>query len=311
LLATYGSAAFISDQLNAIKNQSVWQEAELILVANDPDDVERAVLDPFCSAWPGQVQLFLVSRESLYASWNRGIDAAKADLLAIANVDDLRAREGLETQVRSLEENPEALFCFGPYTIVKEFGGRAGRTISPPEFGAVEFTRSMHLGPFFIWRRRVNKPTLYFDEQFRSGGDFDFAIRLACLGSGIRVRDILGSYYDGGSGLSTGSALQPIERTAVELRYGIYDKIDYAYLPEATRYSIYHLFWNGDRHRVQQCVPEYESWLARRREQWFDDGVRNYPKRLVARVARQWVANMMNLSKRPRRKAGTEDSSAQ
>jgi hypothetical protein len=310
LLATYGSADFISRQLDAISNQSLWDEAELIIVANDPSGVERAAFEPFVSAWPGQVQLFLVPRETLYASWNRGINAAKADLLAIANVDDLRTRDGLETQVHCLDEYPEAIFCFGPYVIVNEFAGSAGLTISPPEFAAVEFTRSMHLGPFFVWRREVNSSKLYFDEQFCSGGDFDFAIRLACLGSGIRVGEVLGSYYDGNRGLSTRSSLQPIERTVVELRYGIYDKIDYGYLSEATRYNIQNLFWNGAWHPVAQCLPEYESWLALRREKWFDIGVRSYPKRLVSRLAREGAMHVIDSIKKPRRTVGTEGGGA-
>lgn len=276
LLATHGADAFISQQLASIARQSIWREAELVIVANDPSPRERSEAERFRLDWPKQVQQLIVPRESLYASWNRGIEAATADVLAIANVDDLRSQTGLEAQLECLDANPEALFSYGTFSVVKEFGGTAGRVISPPEFDTLEFTRGMHAGPFFAWRKAFGGAHLYFDEQFRSGGDFDFAVRLAWLGRGIRVGELLGHYYDAGAGLSTGSPLQPVERTVVELRYGIYDKLDYDYLPDAMRYNICNLYWEGAWHPVAQSVPEYEARMLERRRKWLRRGFRQY-----------------------------------
>jgi hypothetical protein len=273
LLATYASDAFIEQQLTSIAQQSIWNDAELVIVANDRSPAEQAAMDHFRDVWTEQVQCFVVPRETLYASWNRGVNAAKADLLTIVNVDDLRSPAGLQAQVTCLEEEPAALFCYGPYVVVSEFGATNGRAISPPDFDAIEFTRSMHAGPFFAWRKAFGGANLYFDEQFRGGGDFDFVIRLARLGRGIRTMEGLGSYYDRGAGLSTGSSLQPTERTVIELRYGIYDKLDYHYLPEASRYNIPNLYWDGAWHSVAELLPGYEAWMLERRGTWFRAGL--------------------------------------
>jgi glycosyltransferase involved in cell wall biosynthesis len=308
LLATHGSDAFITRQLSSIAQQSIWSEAELILVANDPSAAEQAAMAQFRTAWKGRVQLFTTRRETLYASWNRGINAAKADLLTIANVDDLRTPTALEAQIAMLQASPDALFCYGSYVMVKEFGLTTGRLVTPPEFDALEFTRSMHAGPFFAWRKVVGGSKVYFDEQFRSGGDFDFVIRLSCLGRGVRAKELLGSYYDAGSGLSTGSALQPIERTVIELRYGIYDKVDYGYLPEASRYNIAHLRWGGRWHQVDVLVPEYDSWMSERRRKWFRRGIARYRQaqtwQLPLRAAGTVVAGLKNLGRSVRRGPG-------
>lgn len=280
LLSTFQSEKFLPHQLATIEAQSIWGQAELIIAANDPSPTERAIFESFAEKWPERVKVIVVPRESLYASWNRCILASKVDLLAIANVDDIRTPQSLEQQVARLEKSPEASFCYGPFSIVNQFPAVEGRKISPPLFDPVEFTRSMHLGPFFIWRKAVHEKIGYFDEQFRSGGDFDFAIRLALQGTGVRTNELLGYYYNSSAGLSTGSDLQPIERTMIELRYGIYDKLNYDYLPDALQYNISHYYWNGEWHSIRQLMPEYEQWISKRRQKWFDIGITEYANRI-------------------------------
>jgi glycosyltransferase involved in cell wall biosynthesis len=269
LLATHRSEKFLQYQLEHMAAQTIWPEAELVIVANDPSSAEQRHINRFKQKWGSKVRVMMVPRETLYASWNRGIAITQGELLAIANVDDIRTPSGLEAQVQSLRSNQSALFSYGPYTVVRHFGSCTGKIIMPPEFDLIEFTRSMHAGPFFIWRRIKDVKALFFDEQFRSGGDFDFAIRLACSGQGILVPDLLGYYYDSGQGLSTGNQLQPIERTVIELRYGIFDKLDYGFLPEAVQYNIPNLYWKGTWHRVADLVPNYREWIQSRRQQWF------------------------------------------
>jgi glycosyltransferase involved in cell wall biosynthesis len=276
LLATYRAGRFLSRQLASIEKQSIWGQAELVVVANEPSRGEQAQLEAFRQRHPSQVRFTVVPRESLYASWNRAVRMARGNTLAIANVDDIRTSNGLELQVAALEGTAEALFAYGSFIIVKRVGEMTGRLVEAAPFDGAEFTRGMFLGPFFVWTPKVAGGPIYFDEQFRSGGDFDFAIRLARLGWGIRVDAVLGYYYDGGSGLSTGSHLQPIERTVIELRYGIYDKVDYDYLPEALRYDRARLFWGGQGHPVATCVPGYADWMVARHRQWFAAGIRQY-----------------------------------
>ena len=291
LLSTYNSENFLSHQLRSIQNLTIWKDAELIIAANDPNPAERDILARFEKKWPEQVTVMTIPRESLYASWNRCIHSSKAGLLAIANVDDIRTPQGLEQQVACLEKSPEASFCYGSFSIVNQFPSDDGSLISPPSFERLEFTRSMHLGPFFVWRKAVHEKIGYFDEQFRSGGDFDFAIRLAIQGKGVRIDDLLGYYYSAGTGLSTGSNLQPIERTVIELRYGNYDKLDYDFLPEALQYHIANFYWGGGWHSIAKIVPDYTGWIANRRQKWFELGMMKYVKRLHKRRIRQRRTN--------------------
>jgi hypothetical protein len=115
----------------------------------------------------------------------------------------------------------------------------------------------------------------------RSGADFDFAIRLAFHGKGAMTKENLGYYLNEGLGASTRpNSLQPVERTVIELRYGIYDKIDYNYLPEAVRYNISYILQDGTWQHIRSFIPGYDDLLSQRRKEWFSKGVARYYRQL-------------------------------
>ena len=71
-----------------------------------------------------------------------------------------------------------------------------------------------------MFRRSLIKKSGLFDEQFSSGADYDLALRLVRNGKAHFMPDILGYYLNEGLGQSTRpDSKQPIERTAIELRY--------------------------------------------------------------------------------------------
>jgi glycosyltransferase involved in cell wall biosynthesis len=283
--STYRSERFLPSWLDSMAAQTLWPEVELVVVANDPTASEDSLLSAFAAEHP-QARVVHVDREPLYRSWNRAIDAAMAPLLAIANVDDLRTPEGLRAQVEALEGDVDALFSYGDFTITTEFppGGRM-REVAATPFERELFTRAMMLGPFFVWRSSDDARTRYFDEQLEVAGDFDLAVRLALHGRGVPVRERLGYYFDGRTGLSTSGEIRAIEGTALCLRYGIYESVDLRLIPQAVRYAISWL-WQPDGAwlSIEDVVPDYEAFLAGRVDQW--QPLRPSMRRLRARLTR-------------------------
>jgi glycosyltransferase involved in cell wall biosynthesis len=281
LASTYRSGRFLPSWLESLETQTIWPETELVVVANDPSPDEGRLLSEFAKRNP-QVRVLTLEREPLYRSWNRAMATTTAPLLGVANVDDLRTPSGLERQVDALEESPDALFCYGSWISSPEFpaSGSVNGSFAAAPFDREEFTRSMLVGPFFIWRRSDNPAIRFFDEQLEVGGDFDLAIRLALHGRGIPVNENLGTYYDGGTGLSTAGERQPIERTVLELRYGIYDKLDFSYVPQAAEYTISQLLQpDANWLPVAEVVPDYEEFLRARRERWYRPPRRGFIRR--------------------------------
>ena len=276
LASAYRSERYLPTWLENMTAQTIWAEAELLLVANDLQPAERDALAPFADRHP-QLRVLDVEREPLYRSWNRAISQATAPILAIANVDDLRTPDGLEQQVRDLEDDRGALFSYGGFEINDSFppSGRSLAVVDPPAFDRETFTSGMHVGPFLVWRAARSNPPAFFDEGLLSGSDMDFAIRLAFQGRGVKAPGSLGWYFDGGTGLSTAGALQRVERAVLCMRYGMFDEVDLDQLPEAAGYCIPELQMpRGERLRVADAVPDYEAVLAARRGRWKPPGRR-------------------------------------
>lgn len=268
---------YLAKFLESVVAQTIFDEIEVVLVHNEPSEYELELVRDFQAHYPGRLQHLVVqSVEPLGASWNRSWRAARGHYVCIWNVDDLRTSDSLQCQRDALGVNPDAALVYGDFQTVSEFGKSDGPIIDTPEFDPNEFTRGFPIGPFPMWRRAIGEQVGYFDEQLRSGADFDLAVRIALNFRMRRVPNLLGYFTDAGIGLGTGSLFQPIERTVIELRYGIYDKIDYDYLPRAARYDIPHLLQFGLWVPVSQFVPDYEDFIQDRCNRWFVLGIDNY-----------------------------------
>jgi GT2 family glycosyltransferase len=145
---------------------------------------------------------------------------------------------------KTLDDNPDVDFCYGNYLVVSSFGSQYGYLVD--ETGKENLlTKGMVLGPFFMFRKSAIKKCGLFDEQLVSGADFDLALRLAFNGKGKHIPHILGFYLNEGMGASTRpNSKQPLERTVIELRYGL-NVLEPSYIDDAKKYDIGHIHNNG------------------------------------------------------------------
>ena len=290
---------YLGPFLDNVASQTMLHDLELVLDHNEPSDKELSLVHAFDREFPGVLVHSIVSPvEPIGRSMNNCINAASGEYLCLWNVDDHRTENSLERMCSTLDRHSDAGFTYGDFVIVDALGNRKGRPVTCIEFDRSEFTRSMILGPFFMWRASLTPTVGLFDEQFKSGADFDLAIRLAMSSSGRKTKGNLGYYLSIGQGASSGGShvptnIQPIERTVIELRYGIYDKIDYGHIPHAARYNIPYLLQLGHWVHVEQFVPEYEKFISERHNRWFALGLNSHFHRrslqpsLVARAIRR------------------------
>jgi cellulose synthase/poly-beta-1,6-N-acetylglucosamine synthase-like glycosyltransferase len=158
---------------------------------------------------------------SLPKAWNEAIKRTESELICIWNLDDIRTPESLFKMVEVFNDNNEIDFVYGNYIITNKFKNKKGNYIDVSGLEN-ELKKGMILGPFFMFKRSILEKIGCFDEQLLSGADFDFAMKLARSGNGKHIDFNLGFYLNDRSGLSTNeNSLQEIERTVVELRFGL------------------------------------------------------------------------------------------
>ncbi len=284
ITACFRMQRYLKDWLEALPRQTFFHEMEVVLDHNEPTEEEVEWVRAFQQQYPGRLKHIIVNKvDPMGVSWNRCIREASGELLTIWNVDDLRTPESVEQQADVLLNHSEISIVYGNYRIVNAFKSTAGQLIEHLAIPPSELTRSMILGPFFMFRKSLCQIAGYFDEQLLSGADFDLAIRLALHGKAAIAFGELGYYLDEGLGASTRpNSKQPVERTVIELRYGIYDKIDYGYLPHAAMYNIPYICNFGEWKPVRDFVPEYQAFMEERRNSWFAEGLVKYSNMLIA-----------------------------
>lgn len=274
--------------LEELPKQTVFDQLEVVLDHNEPDEEEIAWVKEFQEKYPGRIKHIITTPVvPIGNSMNTCIKEASGEYLTIWNVDDLRTPDSIELQVKAIK-GKNADIAFGDYEIVRKFapGGTVkGTLVSHAHFPESEFTRSMIFGPFLMFKKGLCTKAGLFDEQLVSGADFDFSIRLAMNGKAVMADGLLGYYLNEGKGASTRpGSKQEIDRTIIELRYGIYDKIDYNHVARATTYALHHVFIDGVPRPIEQFAPGYREMVTERLKEWKDKGVKKFALGKVFKV---------------------------
>ena len=241
ITSCFRAERYIQQFFEAVNCIESPESVELILVHNEPSETELEIVEKYKLLLKPEFQHIVVPvRETIYASWNRAIHNSDAEYLAIWNIDDYRPPDSLLRQARTLNDNFEVGLTYGDQIRIVKLRQRQGKVTIAPEFNKHDFLRGCVEGTFVMWRRNLIEKVGLFDEQFKSGGDFEYWVRLTTNGIIMKkTPGIIGYFLDESEGASTDrSGLQPIERTVVELRYGIFDKIDFNYVRKAKKYKI-------------------------------------------------------------------------
>ena len=263
ILSLYNVEKYLETYFEDSLNQKGIEEIEFSIVHNRPTDKEKEIIESYCDKL--NIIYQEVPLEPLYTSWNRAILQSTGEYLACWNVDDLRTYDSIERMIKSLDENKDVGFTYGDIIIVNEFRIKQGRYITTPSFTKKLGTTGAIGGPFFMWRRSLIETVGLFDEQFKSGGDFDYTVRLSLLSEGIKTDGLIGYFLNENAGLSTRSRdLQIIERTVIEMRYGIWYKMDIDCIVSAFNYHINLITENGATRPIDDTIKK----LAMSRKYW-------------------------------------------
>ncbi len=232
ITSCYRGEKYLPAFFESVVRQTIFPDIEIVLVSNDPTEVEKTIISDFIKKYPDNIVSIEVPREPISVSMNRAIRAAHGEYIFNWDIDDLRTENSIELQYNTLCSSDEIMLTYGNFIIIKEFLSKEWVEINSPEFEKVEFSRSMHCGPFRAWKKWVHEKIGYFDEQLRSGADFDLMVRIAIFFEMKKTHWLLGYYLNANTGLSTGGqksffSLQAKELRVINMRYNILEKIDY------------------------------------------------------------------------------------
>lgn len=280
LTSVYNGEDYLPHFFEQVLAQTIFPELELVLVLNEPSSKEKQQAGDFAARFPEAVQMLVVPNlETLGASWNRAWRVARSPYLTVWNVDDRRVVDSLQRQLATLEQDPESMLSYGDYLTVRNYGREAGVRRHTPAYRAGHFQRAFAQGgAFWLFRGEVADQIGFFDEQFRVGADLEYSFRMAANGLPMtRCQGLLGFFTDAAQGLSTreGAGVSTVERTATQLRYGVFDKVRNEHLAGARKMRL-DAIKNGDIWiPLADYLPDYGSYVKKRNPLWMVGRVRN------------------------------------
>lgn len=250
---------------------------EFVIVANDAQPDERTLIDAF-AADTANVRVLHVGRESLYASWNRGVEASAGQVIGFWNADDARTSSAVLDGFQRIRGGCEIVYfayeIHNPPKPVRVFAARPSDDAG--------HRRRMEAGPFFLFRRDLFERVGCFDDRFRVVGDWEWIVR--ALGDAKFCHSTVnaGAFYIHGGNLSnTGNHRELAELAVVRLLHGMTD--DLTPVPPDAMRDVWQA-WANER----ALPPDIEARLwgdgaQARWERWQADA----PKRLKAARQRE------------------------
>ena len=276
LTSLYNCKRYLSGYFEHLARVLNLEEIEVLLLHNEPKEDEVRLIEKAIPRFPQHLiqHIEIDQRESLYASWNRGVRHAQGAFIGVWNVDDIREPNSLQKQADLLTQNPHAGMAYGDMIGVDNYGDKEGRLYTAPEFAGKQnlFLRNFYGSCFPMWPKQIHEKVGYFDEQLRVVGDLDFQIRIASQSEMVKVDSLLGYYLEGDPNkLTRSSNLIVVEGVAIGLRYGIGERVNVLFLPETlTKIKIKSLFWYGKNELVSSWykghrlgIMEYVSFLSK------------------------------------------------
>lgn len=280
--------------------QSAGLALEVIVVANDVTPRERAQIEQLTAqaeaAGTLHVVPLYVPRETIYATWNRGIEAASGRCVGFWNADDVRSAAALAEGTRLIAKGC-ALVEF-PFDVIqaRQLFGRVPirqRRTHPPQYQPQNLTLKTRLSPFFMFARALIETAGTFDANFRIAGDFEWCARPA-----VRAARVCYGTHAGGTFFLHGANLsgshnprEAVEDAIVLLRHNLWEHLR-PVDPELLRES-----WDqwgsggielpadlADRLWGEHAAERWEQWLQRRRRARRSEQLRAIPRWLIDRT---------------------------
>jgi len=207
----YRGGDYIVQFLDNITSQTIFTECcELIIVDADSPENEYEVIASYMKRFPNIVYHRAETRIGIYEAWNVGVRMARGKYVTNTNLDDLRRRDSFERQVEILEKFPFVDVAYQDFYY--SFDGMAsvaksaavGVKSDVPVITPYNLMRSNspHNAP--MWRRKLHDEVGFFDENYKSAGDYDFWLR--CVEAKkvfYKINDPHVVYFVNPQGLST------------------------------------------------------------------------------------------------------------
>ena len=235
LTSLYNCESFLQNYFHALAKIEGKEQIEVLLLHNAPQEKELTIIIEHLTSLDFVSHIIIPERETLYRTWNRGIQLSEGEYITVWNVDDVRFPDSILQQAKALDDNPEAAIAYGDIWVSRQYGVYGAKKTNSPVFNSFSYKKFLteyHMSCFQMWRRSIHSNIGYYDEQFKCIADFDFQIRTALHFPFVKTGEPLGIYLEDQPHKLSASGLQLFEYNIISLRYANYSLMNFFLLSE-------------------------------------------------------------------------------
>ena len=204
-------------------------QLEIIVIDSCSEQNEKDIVERYQAQYDNITYIRTDSRETLYASWNRGIQLARGRYITNANTDDRHREDALEKLANYLDDYPDIALTYPGQidtSVPNEtFASTSSTKIMDwPVYSYQELERHCIIGSQPMWRKSLHTKYGLFRDTFEAAGDYEFWLRVGKSEPFFRYPEVLGLYYRNPEGIEHGSDISKKEAIQVWQEYGMFDR---------------------------------------------------------------------------------------
>ncbi len=222
IVSVYKAEKFMRGCLDDLVSQTLFAEGELeiVIINSGSPENEDSIIREYAEKYRNINYIKTEEREGIYTAWNRGIKAANGEYITNANADDRHRKDALETMANYLDKMLEVDLVYGDLYVTKapnetfESFTKAGEIIRK-DFSVFMMLEGCQMGPQPMWRKSVHEKIGYFNDGYKSAGDYEFWLRMVFLNQTrlFHIREFLGLYLYNEQGIELGNQKLSIYET--------------------------------------------------------------------------------------------------
>lgn len=187
---TYNQAEYLAEAIESVLAQD-YPNIEYIVLDDGSTDGTPGIL----RSYEGRIRQERHENRGQAYTLNRGWAMAHGVLFGYLSSDDRLERSAITRLVQALKEEPSGVVAYCDFELI-DSQGRKIRTVRTEEFSVERLTVDLvsQPGPGALFDRQVFDRTGGWTEHLKQVPDFEFWLRASCLGSFVRVPEVL-AYY--------------------------------------------------------------------------------------------------------------------
>jgi hypothetical protein len=214
ITSVYRAEQHIEQLMEDVTRQTIFKdkcEWVILNVNEEGQDFEEEIILKYKEKYPDNIVYKRLKEDpGVYGVWNQAIKMSTGEFITNVNCDDRRAPYGFQKQASVLASNPDVDLVYNdsyltetPNTIFENIPSDNPRyNFEPFSKEALVRNNIPHNNP--MWRKNMHEKYGYFDEKYKSAGDWEMWLRSAFEGSKfMKINAPLGVYYFNPEGIST------------------------------------------------------------------------------------------------------------